>query len=440
MGRQARVATAVLFALALGFGLTVMAADTAGTLTGRLGGDLPEFVGAGRLVADGDASRLYDVDAQRASQADLWPDGESGAILFAYPPVVAAPFAALDAAGLSFTQVYVVVTLGMVALTALTLMIARRNLAALDSVHPAVLGALAATFLPLFVGVTGGQTLAVTGLLALLVWLGLRDRVDVLAGVAAGLLLYKPQYGLVAFVLLVLARRWRSLGVAAATGLALGVASTLVAGGAWMSSWFELLRDFSATDAGANAHNEVSWLGQAQALLGHDTRVATVLGVSLAVGTVLVFLGALQGRADREHATRPLALSLRSRRLRRRVAGARGRPVVDELTFAAALATTLLAVPHALYYDAGVLMLAVACIWPTLAAPRRVGLLAVVWGLGAAHVLSSTIGYEPTALAVVLVWVVAIRAVIAPRTNRPATKSGDPLEGRHSPHLARDPG
>jgi len=50
-------------------------------------------------------------------------------------------------------------------------------------------------FLPVGIGLAIGQNAALVLLLFAVVWRGLHDNNDALAGVAAGLLMFKPQYG-----------------------------------------------------------------------------------------------------------------------------------------------------------------------------------------------------------------------------------------------------
>ncbi|MFP3908031.1 MAG: hypothetical protein ACLFWR_13455, partial [Acidimicrobiales bacterium] len=82
---------AIVVAIVAAVVLVVVSSDGASSLSGRLGGDFPEFYAAGQIVADGDGDRLYDVDRQVEAQSRYW--GEDGSlILFAYPPVVAGSY------------------------------------------------------------------------------------------------------------------------------------------------------------------------------------------------------------------------------------------------------------------------------------------------------------------------------------------------------------
>jgi hypothetical protein len=379
--RPPLLATAVLVGLLMAVLVVLVSAAGTTSTAGRVGGDLPEFVGAGRLVAAGDGGALYDPDAQIAAQEGLWPTGDEGAVLFGYPAFVAAPYAVLDMVGIGLSGTYVMVTTLMAAAAVGAFFLARRSLHWLRGREWVAPLAFALSFLPSFVAVTGGQTTAVVALLVATTWWCLgQDRVTA-AGVAAGLMLLKPQYGLAVLALLVVARRPRAVASFAATGAVLWVASAMTAGAGWTARWIVLLRDFAAVDGGANSHNEISWTGLAQALLGHGSSAAAILGALASLATITVLLACLHRR----------------RRL-------------DGPTLAVCVTSVLLAVPHALYYDGALMLFAVAAILPGLAAAHRTALLAGVWLLGAAHPLSGLIGFEPTAIALIVVWALSVRA------------------------------
>jgi hypothetical protein len=374
-----RVYPAVVLATLLAV-VVVMAlgSDGAAIESGRLGGDLPEFVGAGRIVADGDAADLYDPARQIEAQAGLFGDEEGGAILFAYPALFAWPYALV--AGWSFSSIYLLHTAVMVTAVVLAalLLVDRLPLTKGRSWIPMGLAA-AFTFLPMFIGVFNGQTTGLVLLALVVVWVLCRDEHDVAAGVVAGLLLLKPQYGLAVIGLLLLARRWRAVGGAAAGGLVVLGGSTLVAGSGWVASWLDLVRSLSDIDQGANLPNEVSWLGLSEAVLGQGSTVALVLGVALSAGTLAVTLVHLRGRELSD-------------------------PVVPALV----MPLLLLVAPHSLYYDAGLLLVALAALLPSVPAERRLVVALGWWAFGFTHVLASDLGIEPVALLVVGTWMWAL--------------------------------
>ncbi|MEM7142160.1 MAG: hypothetical protein AAF548_14145 [Actinomycetota bacterium] len=72
---------ALLAALAVAFVIVLASGSGSDTASGRVGGDFPAFYSAGSIVADGDIDDLWDLEVQRAAQADLLGD-EDGFIMF----------------------------------------------------------------------------------------------------------------------------------------------------------------------------------------------------------------------------------------------------------------------------------------------------------------------------------------------------------------------
>ncbi len=371
-GRWRAYPLAVVVALLLAVVVTsVSAADRTGAR--GLGGDLPEFIGAGRIVADGDAIQLYEPARQMAAQADLWDEGQGG-ILFAYPALLAAPYALV--ASWSFVAIYLVHTAVMVAAVVVTarLLADRLPLTAGRSWIP--LGVAASlTFLPMFIGTFNGQLTGVVLLGLVATWVLLLDGRDGAAGLVAGLLLLKPQYGGLVALLLAVAGRWKALPGFAVGAAVVAGGSALVAGPGWFGRWWELVGSLSDIDGGSNLASEVSWLGLSEALLGQGAAAATVVGVGLSAATLVVTLRLL-----------------------------RGRDVADPLVPALVLPTLLLVAPHSLYYDAGILLVALAALLPSLPAGRRAPVALAWWAFGFSHSLLGGLAFEPVALLVLGTW------------------------------------
>jgi hypothetical protein len=375
--------------------VVVMVATTDGTSmsSGRLGGDLPEFIGAGRIVADGDGVGLYDPERQLVAQADLWDGPDRTGILFAYPAVLAAPYAAV--ASWSFSWVYVLHTGVMVGCVyaAARVLVDRMELTVGRAWIPLGL-AVSLTFLPMFIGVFNGQVTAavLVGLVA--AWALASDGRDGAAGAVAGLMLLKPQYGLVVIGLLVLARRWRAVPGILAGAAAIFVGSAFVSGWGWIASWWDLVSSLSDIDGGSNLSNEVSWLGVSEALLGQGSTAATALGVVLSLATCVVVGVCLWGRDVRD-------------------------PMVPALV----LPALVLIAPHSLYYDAGLLLVAVVALLAHVAPERRVLVVAVWWAAGLSHGFASSSTVEPVFLLVVVTLGWAVATAWSSRTD-PVTRRG----------------
>ena len=85
MGRLRRLLVAALAGIIIGFVILLATSDGLRTIRGgRIGGDLPAFYGAARIVRAGETQHLYDPATQEAAQKDLLP--VAGRVAFAYPP------------------------------------------------------------------------------------------------------------------------------------------------------------------------------------------------------------------------------------------------------------------------------------------------------------------------------------------------------------------
>ena len=157
-----------------------------------------------------------------------WQNAHNLAIQpFVYPPAFAwayAPFAHLQPLQAMFLE-----QLGMIALfVAAALLIAR-----IYAFKPWF--AIAAVFAwgPTLATIEDGQNTGLSLLLALAATLALVRRRDLVAGLAVGLLLYKPTDAFALVVLLALRREWRALAVTACCGAGWYAASAVAAGGDW---------------------------------------------------------------------------------------------------------------------------------------------------------------------------------------------------------------
>lgn len=350
--------------------LVVATSGGADSLTGRLGGDFPQFYGAGQIVADGDGRLLYDLDRQVEAQAPFLEEGTG--ILFAYPAAFSLPYVPLSL--LDFRLAYLLHTLVMIGLMAAAFRVARDLVPVLaDPRHRLAAFAFALTFPPMFIGVTLGQNTALTLLAGVTIWWALDRHRDVVAGAATGLMFVKPQYAVVVLGLLIVARRWTAVAAAAVGVAVFWVLSALVAGRGWTAEWVDLVGSLSGTDGGSNLHNEVSWLGLAEVVFGSGSTVALALAVVASAATVGVLLWRLYER-----------------------------PVLDAMTVALVPPAVLLVAPHALYYDTGLLLVTLGVLLLTVPPDRRGVVAALWWASGFGHVAASTLGVEPVA-ALVLV-------------------------------------
>jgi len=364
-----RAAIAVIAAIGLALVVQVVTADGPDALSGGLGGDYAAFHAAGDVVLSDpwlDADDLYDPQRQFAAQEPLLDPDRDGNLYFAYPAFSVVPYVPL--AALPFGASYLVHSLVMAAALAAAIAVLR-PVSGLLRRHPVEAFALALTFFPLFRGVTGGQNSALSLLLVAVVWRGLHDDRQLPAGVAAALLLFKPPLALPFLGALVLGRRWRAVGASVVTVAVLWLIGAIATDPSWPLAWIDAVRYLDRVDTPFNVDNFVSLPGAAEAVLGIDSAAAAVVGYGLsALVAGTVGWAWLRGRGE----------------LTSRVA----------LTTACALAIS----PHALYYDAGLLVLVAVA-----ASDRRPTLrrwLPVAWGAGFAHLGADALGVSPLVLLV----------------------------------------
>ena len=230
----------IAFASAIGLAVTVgnfafLLATATGTVDvlGRpIGTDFTSFWSAGRLALDGLAPQAYDWPTLRDAQVRL-----HGVELFypwSYPPVFLAV-----AAGLALLPYLPAVIVWQAA----TLLLALR---AFWMALPSRLALFAALGCPIvFVCLGHGQTGFLTAALLLGGVLALPRR-EALAGVLFGLLVYKPQFGLLIPLVLAVGGYWRAIATAGVTAIA-AIGLTLALWG-W-PVWQAFLSSIQSTQA-----------------------------------------------------------------------------------------------------------------------------------------------------------------------------------------------
>ena len=393
-----KIAHAVLLALVIAVGIATIAGagiganqQAAGESSARLGGDFAAFYAAGSIVWSGDIDSLYDPARQAEAQTDL---GLDGYLAFAYPPHVATAYAPLGS--LDFATAYAIHTVFMAGALVLSLWL-------LSGVVPLIarwrwpLLAASVTFYPLATAIGGGQNAALSVLGMAVVWRALHDDREWLAGLAAGLMMFRPQYGLPLVGLMLLARHWRAVAAAVATVAATWLATATALGVGWVSAWWSEVVPFVEQDAEVNASNSISILGFLQAAWSPDARPAVVLG---AVGAAVVVVTLMYLWVN------PARFSLAHR------------------MGATAVGVTLIS-PHTMFYDAGLLIIAGAAIMATAEqVPARVLLL--TWVASLVHLAGSDLGATPLA---VVVGVCFVAMVIHSLSASPTSRSTTTLKG-----------
>ena len=186
--------------------------------------DFPAFYAAARMVASGDASRLYDVSAQQQYQAQY--TGRIG-VLFNHPPFEALLY--LPVALRSYAAAYFLWTVLGTCLVAASMLLLNR--AATIFSDSGVLIMLAFIFAPVTLDFFQGQDAAVLLLIYALFYSKLRRDETFWAGVVLALGLIKPHLVLPCFLIVAIARRnWNFVAGFAAGAAALALVSVAVFG------------------------------------------------------------------------------------------------------------------------------------------------------------------------------------------------------------------
>lgn len=360
------------------------------TFTGRLGGDYPEYYGIGRLIVEGDWSRLYSEDQQREFQRDVLLTDEQ-VIFFHYPPHAAFVYAPLSQ--LPFRVSYALYVLILTAALAGACVLFARIFP--DKFKdPFWLFFVAFTIHPILRSVMGAQNTVLSILLIVLCWYKVLHNKHYQAGIFLGLLFFKPQFALPLVGLFLLSGRWRVWVSASATGALLLAIGTVLVGPSWFADWRELTAPGFQWAMTGNVAFVVSWLGLTHALAGGLTAGASVAGWALTIATIAAISWAWY-------------------------AGGRDGDFNAQMGLAA-VAVVVIA-PQTLYYDAGIAMLAVAVI-VAYAQQSVAWLVFAIWATSYLQLLSPQVGVSLTFVPLGLTLIFAVK-ILGPR----AVRSQEPL-------------
>ena len=244
-----------------------------------LGTDFSNVYAAGKLTWEGRPGDAYDPPKQTAAEVAVFNGRDVPFYGWHYPPffLIVAALLALLPYGFALT-VWMIVTLPayIVAIRAI-----------LPQPHTVM---VAAAFPAVFVNIGHGQNGFITAALlgGALHWL---DKRPALAGVLIGLLAYKPQFGVLIPLVLLVTGRWRTIGAAAATIAVLaGVTVALFGTGIWQA--FAGSATFSrevVLEAGGTGWEKIQslfsavrmWGGSIEAAYAAQGMLAAALAVSL---------------------------------------------------------------------------------------------------------------------------------------------------------------
>ena len=380
-----RAAAAVLGGVLVALILGVMAGHGSRSPLGRLGGDYPAFYSGGRMVLHGEASKLYDAAADQEAQAKLFGSSSHRYLSYNYPPVVAELYAPL--ALLPYRLSFLVATVLMLAALAVALALLRPEVPWIrDHFTVALAGAL--TFYPMLAGVLGGQNTAVS-LLCVVAALRARRRCrPYLAGLLIGVLLLKPQLACLFVVAYLVSRQWRVLAGIATSAAVVWAGSAAAMGPGWPGRFLHNALGVPGRDALVDRFHSIALpavLGVRSGRPLLSVRDAVTVCLVLAVATYAVRRWLV---LDRDHDTRLAA-------------------------YGVVAAATLLVAPHAVFYDAGLALVAMAAALGDRARRDRAGPL-VLWAAAWLAVPASHMPLDP------LVLVVAAAMLVAGAAGTPA--------------------
>ena len=188
---------------------------------------------AGRLVLDGVPAQAYDWDIQKQVEVAKLGQDFVGYFAWHYPP----PF--LFVASLLALLPYQVAYIGWVVVSFLPFLVAMRAIVGRDFGYLLAL-AIPMAFINALVGQNGFLTAALIG--GTLYLIPIRP---VLAGICLGLLTYKPQYGLLFPIALIVAGQWRVFVSAGITAVVMAFASWLAFGTESWLAFFHWMPRFS---------------------------------------------------------------------------------------------------------------------------------------------------------------------------------------------------
>lgn len=323
--RIAHLAALMGLILALGYLIVLGAAYRNGEFLtdahGRpIANDFVNVLAAGRLALAGDPASAYDWPLHKAAEVRAVGHPFANYYGWHYPPTflfVAAALATLPY--LAAACVWLAATLAAQAIALRGILRGRAGIF------------LALGFPAALWNVTAGQNGFLTAAL-IAGALGLLERRPALAGLCLGLLSYKPQFGLLFPLLLLVDRRWKALAAAALVALALVVAAWLAFGTATFAAFARATPQVGRVVLGDGA---ADW-NRLQSLFG----LMRAHGAGEAAAWAIQALGSLAVAAG-------LAVLWRSR-------------AAYDLKAAALAAGALLVTPYAYIYDCVILAVAVA--------------------------------------------------------------------------------
>ena len=264
--------------------LAYLALQSHGVLGGAPSNQTTDYMmiyASGTMARSGAADQVYDLARQAILQQRIFGAPLDGIEPFFYPPVYLIVCAALAMLPyLAGFALWVIVTAGAFVAVLWRIVGDWRVAIALCSFPPAIVN--------LGLGQNAFLTAALLGLGMVSI-----DGQPWLAGLALGALCFKPHFLILVPVALIAGRRWRALGGAAVSGVALTALSLLLFGA---DPWRAFIAHLAAAGAiyGGGAHGywaETSLFAAVRLLGGGVTVAASIHGVALLVAAASVAYG-----------------------------------------------------------------------------------------------------------------------------------------------------
>jgi|CXWL01.1.fsa_nt_gi hypothetical protein len=265
---------------------------------GGVGGDFLTDYAAGYLVRTGDGDRLYDLNTQAATEIAVSPAGENARLNpFVLPPAAAWMFAPLSL--LPFRVAHILFTAANIAALLGAVLLLRHEM---RGVAAPVRNALLLAFvfsMPVVTNISWGQIDLLLVYAALLGWRCLRSDRDLLAGAAFSLALMKPHFLVGIVLLMVLQRRWKTLGTLAAIGGITLVPAALALGNDALTDYGRLVLGITRMPAEIDAqpHRMANWRGFVVSMSNRDELLLWLPGAAM-LGGIAMWLSAKEWRRD----------------------------------------------------------------------------------------------------------------------------------------------
>ena len=199
--------------------------------------DFSCFYRAGRMAADGNASRVYDLAAERQYDQQLGTSvvdglGHSSSLPFVFPPYSLALLAPLSRLPYPAAELcWYLINVAM--LLALPFVLWKGAVQQAGAFAAALLAPV--LFLPVMLALMQGQPSVLLLLLFAVVFRALMQGKDVRAGMALVVVTLKPQLALPMLMALLVWRKWRALAAFVWTAAALAAVSVAIVG--WRAVW-----------------------------------------------------------------------------------------------------------------------------------------------------------------------------------------------------------